>query len=121
MAKKTQKDEGGELKASAHKIWLAGLGALSVAEEEGSKLFKRLVERGETFEARLEHQGERAAAAAKGARARAERVADTVGGTLEESVASVVQRLGVPTRSELQALGKRIEELTAKIDKVSRR
>ena len=29
-----------ELKDSAQKVWLAGLGALSMASEEGNKLFK---------------------------------------------------------------------------------
>ena len=41
-----------DVRESAHKIWLAGLGALSVAEDEGSKLFKRLVKEGEGFEKR---------------------------------------------------------------------
>jgi len=31
------------LRKSAHDVWLAGLGALSLAEEEGGKLFKALV------------------------------------------------------------------------------
>jgi hypothetical protein len=38
---------------TAHSIWLAGLGALAVAEEEkGIKLFSHLVERGRDIEAR---------------------------------------------------------------------
>lgn len=39
-----------ELQESAQRIFLAGLGALSKAEEEGSKFFKRLVERGEAYD-----------------------------------------------------------------------
>lgn len=35
-----------EARESAQKIWLAGLGALAVAEEEGGHLFERLVQRG---------------------------------------------------------------------------
>ena len=55
MPKKAKKRKKGndlseELKTSAHRIWLAGLGAMAVAEEEGSKLFKSLVERGESYE-----------------------------------------------------------------------
>ena len=41
-----------EIKESAHKIWLAGLGALAAAEEEGAKMFNNLVERGEAYESR---------------------------------------------------------------------
>jgi len=49
---------GGKLKrtldnnVAAHRIWLAGLGALAVAEEEGTKVFSRLVDRGRKIEAR---------------------------------------------------------------------
>jgi len=39
-----------ELQESAQRIFLAGLGALSKAEEEGSKLFKRLVKKGEEYD-----------------------------------------------------------------------
>ena len=41
-----------DLKDTAHRIWLAGLGALAAAEEEGSKLFSRLVDRGRDVESR---------------------------------------------------------------------
>ena len=48
----SEKKSPNELKESVHKIWLAGLGAMSVAEQEGSKLFKNLVEKGEQYESR---------------------------------------------------------------------
>jgi polyhydroxyalkanoate synthesis regulator phasin len=38
-----------ELQESAQRIFLAGLGALSQAEKEGSKLFKKLVKKGEGY------------------------------------------------------------------------
>jgi poly(hydroxyalkanoate) granule-associated protein len=41
-----------DLRASAHRIWLAGLGAFAAAEEEGEKLFDRLVDRGRGVEMR---------------------------------------------------------------------
>lgn len=39
-----------ELQESAQRIFLAGLGALSKAEEEGSRLFKKLVKKGEQYD-----------------------------------------------------------------------
>ena len=39
-----------DLKESASKIWLAGLGALSMTEGEGSNFFKNLVKKGQDFE-----------------------------------------------------------------------
>ena len=38
------------MRASAHDIWLAGLGAYSRAGKEGGRLFERLVELGESVE-----------------------------------------------------------------------
>ncbi len=45
-----ESEEGPDRASSryAHKIWLAGLGAVAIAEEEGGKLFKGLVEKGQT-------------------------------------------------------------------------
>jgi len=39
-----------EIKESASKIWLAGLGALSMTDGEGSNFFKNLVKKGQDFE-----------------------------------------------------------------------
>ena len=39
-----------DLKESASKIWLAGLGALSMTDGEGSNFFKNLVKKGQDFE-----------------------------------------------------------------------
>lgn len=41
-----------EARQSAQKIWLAGLGALALAEEQGPHLFESLVERGRELERR---------------------------------------------------------------------
>ena len=42
----TTKNLQDELKESAHRIWLAGLGALAAAGEEGTNVFDRHVDRG---------------------------------------------------------------------------
>ncbi len=51
MTKKSKTDVQNEVVQSAQKIWLAGIGALATAEEEGSKLFNSLVKKGEGYEA----------------------------------------------------------------------
>ena len=66
----------GDVRESAHKIWLAGLGALAVAEEEGSKLFKSLVEQGERFEAEGKQKLKEAKKNADQASDRARKVAE---------------------------------------------
>ena len=43
-------DTAGDVKESVQNVFLAGLGALSMAEEEGSKFFNKLVKKGEKVE-----------------------------------------------------------------------
>jgi poly(hydroxyalkanoate) granule-associated protein len=100
-----------EVKDSAHRIWLAGLGALSAAEEEGSKLFARLVERGKGFEAEGKDQFTKA-------KKKAEKVYEDVTETLDDKVTAALHRLGVPTRDEIKRLTKKVEELTAKVEQL---
>lgn len=129
MAKKNWQ---GDVRESAHKIWLAGLGALAVAEEEGSKLFKTLVEQGERFEAEgkqklkeakkdAEQASARAKQAAEETAERARRAAEgaweQIGGAFDDKLAKALHRIGVPTREEINALSRRIEELTRAVER----
>lgn len=115
-----------DLRDSAHKVWLAGLGALSTVEAEGTKLFQQLVDKGRTLESEGKEQ-------VKKARVRVEtevdkatgkvkdRVGDAVeglGDTLEQKLTDVLHRFGVPTRDEIRDLTKRVEELNGKVDRL---
>ncbi len=117
-----KKDFQSEVKDSAHKIWLAGLGALAAAEEEGSKLFKNLVERGEGFEHKgRERYGDVKSSvgdAAEQAKDRVESTWDKVEGRLDEAVTGALGRLGVPSRDEIATLTQRVEELTAVVEQL---
>lgn len=117
-----KKDFQSEVKDSAHKIWLAGLGALAAAEEEGSKLFKNLVERGEGFESKgRERYGDVKSSvgdAAEQAKDRVESTWDKVEGRLDEAVTGALGRLGVPSRDEIATLTQRVEELTAVVEQL---
>jgi len=115
MAKKTSgdKDIRGELKESAQRIWLAGLGALAVAEEEGSKAFQTLVDRGKEWEDKRKEEAEEGWA--KG-RSRVSRKLDDLEQDLEDRITHAMHRFGVPSRDEIRDLSDRVEELTEKID-----
>lgn len=109
-----------ELKESVHKIFLAGLGAMAMAEEEGSKFFKNLVEKGEGYETRgkkrwdgVKEQVEEARTKAKG---RAESTFEKVEDTFDDAVARATRRLGIPSRDEIAMLTKRVEELTKVVE-----
>jgi poly(hydroxyalkanoate) granule-associated protein len=100
-----------EIKESAHRVWLAGLGALSAASDEGSKIFQQLVERGKELEARGKEEVDKA-------RAKAGEAVSEAGGKFDDMLTSALHRLGVPTRDEIHTLTQRVEELTAKIEQL---
>ena len=123
--KKVQKD----VVDSANKIWLAGLGALSVAEEEGSKLFKNLVKKGEGFEKRSKKQISKVQTKVQNVvEDQVETVVDKadstfgkIGRGFDAKVADTLNKLGVPSRMEIQKLTRRIEQLTQKVDSLAKR
>ncbi|HWN42533.1 MAG TPA: phasin family protein [Thermoanaerobaculia bacterium] len=102
-----------ELKESAHRIWLAGLGALAAAGEEGTKVFDRLVDRGREYESRGRDEARKQY---EGARSTADELWGTWSGKLDEAVTNALQRMGVPSRDEIRNLTQRVEELNAKVE-----
>jgi poly(hydroxyalkanoate) granule-associated protein len=107
-----------ELKESAHKIWLAGLGALAAAEDEGTKLFNRLVDRGKDFEAKGKVQVDKVKAEAEKVKAKAEETFEDWTAKLDERFTALLQKVGVPTREEIHTLTQKVEELTAKLEQL---
>lgn len=109
-----------DLKESAYRVWLAGLGALAAAGEEGAKAFNRLVDRGRDLESRskddLKTQADKAREQYGRAKGKAEGQWDEWSEKLDDVLTRSLHRLGVPTRDEIQTLTQRVEELTAKIE-----
>lgn len=133
MAKKKQNKSSKASKAqeevlkTANSIWLAGLGALATAEEEGSKLFRKLVEKGEGLESKGREQAgrvreeveERVEQARERVGEARERVGSAFGdlaANVDDKVNAALQRLGVPTRDEIRRLSDRVADLTAKVE-----
>jgi len=120
MATKKAQKNGSELKETANKVWLAGLGALATAGEEGGKLFDKLAARGESFEtdgkeqmdkmrAQAEKVADRAKSKASGAWSRFESLID-------DKVTAALHRVGVPTRDEIKNLSARVADLSRKVE-----
>ena len=121
MAKKKSDDVTKELRESAHKIWLAGLGAVATAEEEGSKLFSSLVKKGEKYETKGRKEFDKVLRRVDDAKGKAGSTWGKVEDTLDKKVGDALKRMGVPTRSEINKLTKRVEELTLKVDQLKPR
>ncbi len=121
MATKKKTDLIPGLKDSAYDIWLAGLGAFSLAGEEGSRLFKQLVEKGAELEeenkGRITSLTDNLTERAQSLKGEAQSAFSKVASPIEGGLATAMQRLGVPTRAEIVNLTQRVEELTKLVAK----
>lgn len=119
---------------SAREIWLAGLGAMSVAQaesgkliEQGNKLFEKLVSEGKKLERKTRDVAESAVGDIKGdmgskvgaVRQQATDNWDKLENIFEDRVARVLGRLGVPTAEEVNKLSDRVESLSQKVSALS--
>lgn len=117
---KKKKDESNlsdELKDSANRIWLAGLGALSMAESEGSKLFTTLVDKGRALDTgkTLGPKALKAKAGrlSRGAREKVELTAGDLEARVEKTVAKAMGKLGLASKDHVDALTRKVDELNA--------
>lgn len=120
---------------SAREIWLAGLGAFSVAQaesgkviEQGNKLFKDLVAEGTKLETKTRKVAETAVGDIKGevesrvgaVRQQAADNWDKLENVFEERVAKVLGQLGVPTAADVNKLSERVAILSKQVSEMSK-
>lgn len=115
---KKYKELQDEMAQSAHRIWLAGLGAVAYAQEGGGKLFAELIDRGRQMEARAKLAPPPMTDTLRGATGKAMTAWAQLGKGMDEQVTAALHRMGVPTRREIATLSKRVELLTASIEKL---
>jgi len=107
-----------DVKATARKVWLAGLGALSVAEAEGTKVFNKLVEQGEQFEDRSKPKVEELKARAARTREKTSDKIRSLEKRVETAVSSRLQGAGMAAQAQVDDLQARIAELEAALTRV---
>mgnify|MGYP001828287956 FL=1 len=115
---------------SAREIWLAGLGAFSVAQsesgkmiEQGNKLFDKLVSEGMKIEKKTRNAAGTTVGDIKGeveskvgaVRKQAVDNWDKLENIFENRVARVLGQLGVPTADEVNKLSARVQTLSSKV------
>jgi poly(hydroxyalkanoate) granule-associated protein len=103
---------------SVRHIWLAGLGAAILAQEEGSKAYERLIKKGEEIEQRGGSPVTKVKAQFDEATKKASGTWDTFMQKFDEQVAASLHRIGVPTRDEIATLTRRVDALIASVDKL---
>ena len=112
---------------SAQQVWQAGLGAFAKAQEEGGRVFSKLVQEGEHFQQRAEARAADVGATVSGT---VSKIADGVGKqasgswdkleqVFEERVARALAAIGVPTQAEVAALHEKIDLLSRQVAALS--
>ena len=110
------------VKDSAQQIWLAGMGAFSKAQAEGGKVFEALMKEGMALQKKTQGLAEERISAvtskmttvAGGVTDKAGAQWDKLESIFEARVAKALNRLGVPSRQDIETLIKRIDELSAR-------
>lgn len=113
------------VKESAQQIWLAGLGAFSKAQAEGGKVFENLVKDGVGLQRKTQAAAEekiteatsKMTDMANGITSKATGQWDKLENIFEDRVAKALNKLGVPSAKDVQALMQRVEELSKQINK----
>ena len=116
------------VKESAQQIWLAGMGAFSKAQEEGGKVFDTLVKEGLSLQKKTQGIAEdkisevtgKMSAMAGSVTAKAGQNWDKLETIFEARTAKAMNKLGVPTAKDVDALVQRVDELAAAVAKLSR-
>lgn len=118
----------GTVKESAQQIWLAGLGAFSKAQEEGGKVFDALVKEGTSLQRKTQTVAEekigevtnKMSNMAGDVTAKAGQQWDKLESIFEERTSKALNKLGVPSSKDVEALIARIDELSAQVAKLSK-
>jgi poly(hydroxyalkanoate) granule-associated protein len=113
----------GAVKESAQQIWLAGMGAFAKAQAEGGKVFETLVKEGVSLqrktqsaaESKLSDVGQKMSSMAGDVGAKAGQQWDKLESIFEERVARSLNKLGVPSAKDVNALIARIDALSEQV------
>jgi len=120
----------GEVRGYARRIWLAGLGAYARVGQEGSEYFKELVKAGEGVEKRgkkhidqqldaANNQIDEAGAQVSRVRGRVEVQLVKIEKAFDTRVARALNRLGIPSKHDVDALSIKLEQLTELLERVA--
>ncbi|MGL6243222.1 phasin family protein [Pseudomonas sp.] len=121
-----------DVKSYARKIWLAGLGAYTKVGQEGSEYFQELVKAGQTVETKgkkvvaekleaANSEIDEAKSEVSTFKARVEVQLDKVEKAFDSRVASALNRIGIPSKHDVETLSAKLDELTALLERVARK
>ncbi|KAB0493819.1 phasin family protein [Pseudomonas vancouverensis] len=121
-----------DVKSYARKVWLAGLGAYAKVGQEGADYFQELVKAGQVVEKKgkkvVTEKLEAANAEIDEAKSevstfkgKVELQLDKVEKAFDTRVASALNRIGIPSKHDVETLSAKLDELTALLERVARK
>ena len=121
-----------DVKSYARKIWLAGLGAYTKVGQEGSEYFQELIKEGQLVEKKgkklvaekLEAANteiDEAKSEVSTFKGKVEVQLDKVEKAFDSRVASALNRIGIPSKHDVETLSAKLDELTALLERVARK
>lgn len=108
-----EETEHGHLLEASRKLMLASIGAMALAQDELENLAKRLVERGQIAEQDSKRLVREIVERRRQGTQRAE-------DEMEKRVEELLQRMNVPTKSDIESLSAKIETLSKKVDELKK-
>lgn len=113
-------DTASSMASLVHKVLLAGVGAVALTKSEIEEFVAKLVERGEIAEQEgrklLKDVMERRRNGAEAAEEKLEGQIDKLETALDQRIEGVLARLNVPTKSDIDGLSEKISMLAEKVD-----
>ncbi|WP_226504458.1 phasin family protein [Pseudomonas sp. MWU16-30317] len=121
-----------EVRSYARKIWLAGLGAYAKAGKEGLDYVKELIKAGEGVEKDGKKVIDKELKAANSqidaakdevaeAKGKVEVQLDKLEKLFDVRVASALNRIGIPSRHDVDTLSAKLDKLTALVERAARK
>ena len=111
-----------DVRLYARKIWLAGLGAYAKAGQEGvEKRGRKSVDAGvEAANSQLDSVKGSVLESVAGVKEKVEVQIDRIEKAFDNRVAVALNRLGIPSRQDVEALSAKLDELSALLEHVAR-
>jgi poly(hydroxyalkanoate) granule-associated protein len=113
----TVEENGNVLVDNGRKVVLAGLGVVTLAQEELTQLFKNLVERGTTTEQKTRKMvSKQVQTRQKEVRKATKRVESKV----EKRFEDVLHRMNIPSKNDIEKLSRKVTTLNKKVNELSK-
>jgi len=113
IQEETIEKDGNPMLATARKVLLAGIGVVALAQNEAEEFVNRLIERGEI----AEKDGRKLLTDIFERRKKQVEDAET---ELESRIEEILNRMNIPSKADIDALSRKITNLTKKVDELKK-